>query len=598
MHAVPKRSEIPEAHKWDLQKLFASDADWEVGLKAFAARSDEVDSYRGTLNKSDTQLRAALDYVHEIGLLEERLGYYAHLRVAEDVGDSAAQGRMARYMSVAAAFQARSSFLTPEIQAIPDATINAWLEGEPLAPYRIYLRKLLRYKPHVLSDKEERLLAMQSEFSQTARSGFGALTDVDMDFGEIATADGSRPLTHASYAAFMQDPDRSIREKAYKQYIAAFNAHKHTLATLYNGSVQLDVYHARARNYPSAIEAALFHDDVPVTVYDQLVESVRSALPTLHHYYNVRRRALKLDTLHLYDTRVPLVPDIKTNYSYEQATALILDSLAPLGNEYVDTLREGLLGRWVDRYENKGKRSGAFSAASFSGDPYILMNYKDDVLGDVFTLTHEAGHSMHSWYSVRHQPFQHYNYTIFVAEVASTFNEQLLARKMMADAGEGPLKAYLINKQIDDMLATLFRQTMFAEFEKTTHAMVERQEPLTVDSLTDAYRRLLTDYFGPDVALEEHSPLEGLRIPHFYNAFYVYKYATGMSAALALCEQVVNGSRTDRDRYLDFLKSGGSKFPLEQLCDAGVDMTTPEPVTTALQRFSELVKELEALVLD
>ncbi len=596
MNNTPLRSDIPDEHKWNLKKLFDSDKAWEEGLRDFEARAPGIDAYKGTLGDSPAHSREALDFVHELALLEERLGYYAHLRVCEDIGNSPAQDRMARYMSVATAFSARSSFLTPEIQAIPDDTMREWLNSPQLDPYCIYLHKLLRYKPHILSEAEERLLAMQAEANQTARNGFNALTDADMQFGEIETDKGRKPLTHGSYASFIQHPDRTIRRSAYSQYLAEFEAHKHTLTALYSGSVHLDVYRARVRRFPSSLEAALFSDDVPVSVYDQLTESIHEFLPVLHRYYDVRRRALGLDELRLYDTRVPLIPDVETHHTYEEAVGLVTEALAPLGDEYVQTLRDGLLGRWVDRYENKGKRSGAFSAASYTGDPYILMNYKEDVLNDVFTLVHEAGHSMHSWYSVRHQPFQHYNYTIFVAEVASTFNEQLLARHLLNNTNDKKLQAHLINKQVDDLLATIFRQTMFAEFERTTHAMIERNESLTVDSLNRVYRDLLTQYFGPDVPLEDHSALEGLRVPHFYSAFYVYKYATGMAAALALSEQVINGGATERDRYLAFLKSGGSKFPLEQLQEAGVDMCSPEPIRTVLNRFTQLVDQLSGLV--
>ena len=588
--STPLRSEVPRGDCWDLSKLFADDAAWEIGLKEYEARGPAMEPFKGTLRTSAARLREALDLLHDIGELEERLGYYAHLRVSEDMGNSDAQGRLARYMNLATRHAARCSFMTPEIQEIPDETMSAWLQDEGLELYRIYLHKLLRYKPHILSAAEERLLALQSEFSQTPRQGFNALTDVDMQFGDI----DAKPLTHATYASFLQHPDRDLRRRAYVQYLEAFHAHRHTLAALYNGSVQTDVYQARVRNFPSAREASLFNDDVPVTVYDGLIEVVHEFLPALHRYYALRRRVLKLDELRLYDTRVPLVADVQTHYTYEQAVHMVVESLSPLGEEYIQTLRSGLLGRWVDRYENKGKRSGAFSAGSFHGDPYILMNYKEDVLNDVFTLTHEAGHSMHTWYSARHQPFQHYGYTIFVAEVASTFNEQLLARHLMEHTTDDRLRAYLVNKQVDDMLATLFRQTMFAEFEKETHAMVERNEPLTVDSLTATYENLLRAYFGAEVPLEAHSALEGLRVPHFYSAFYVYKYATGMSAALALYDRVINGGTAEREQYLDFLKSGGSKFPLDQLRDAGVEMSSPQPIRVALQQFSDLVDRLNS----
>lgn len=589
---TPLRHEVPAEDRWELSKLFADDAAWEIGLQEYEVRGPVMEPFRGTLQESAARLRDALDVLHEIGLLEERLGYYAHLRVSEDMGNSESQGRLARYMNLATRQAARCSFLTPEIQAIPDDIIAGWLRLEVLEPYGIYLNKLLRYKPHVLSESEERLLAMQGEFTQTPRQGFNALTDVDMEFGEI----DATPLTHATYAAFLQHPERERRRRAYLQYLDEFHAHRHTLAALYTGSVQTDVFLARVRHFPSAREASLFNDNVPITVYDGLIDVVHEFLPALHRYYALRRRVLKLDELRLYDTRVPLVADVKTHHTYEQAVQMVVDSLSALGEEYTQTLRRGLLGRWVDRYENKGKRSGAFSAGSFTGEPYILMNYKEDVLNDVFTLTHEAGHSMHTWYSARHQPFQHYGYTIFVAEVASTFNEQLLARHLMEQTTDERLRAYLVNKQVDDMLATLFRQTMFAEFEKETHAMVERNEPLTVDSLTATYETLLRQYFGPEVPLETHSALEGLRVPHFYSAFYVYKYATGMSAALALYDRVLNGGTAEREQYVDFLKSGGSRFPLDQLRDAGVDMSSPQPVRVALQQFSGLVDQLDSLL--
>lgn len=592
----PPRSEVPTEHQWNLQALFPDDATWEERLASFEKRYPRIEAFQGELGKSAEQLREALDLMMDLAQTTERLSYYAFLRVSEDMGNSEAQGRLARFQAVATRYAALSSFVTPEIQAIPDQTMHEWLQAEYLEPYRIYLRKLLRYKPHVLSAAEERLLAMQSEFSQTARQGFNALTDVDMTFGTVSTPEGERTLTHGTYAGLMQHEDRSVRAKTYTQYLESFHNHRHTLAALYNGSVQLDVYSARVRNFASSREAHLFDDDVPVSVYDQLIASVHEALPALHRYYDLRRRALGLDELRLYDTRVPLVRDVKTRYTYEQAVDLVTDSLHVLGDDYVSTLREGLLGRWVDRYENKGKRSGAFSAASYHGDPYILMNYNEDVLNDVFTLTHEAGHSMHSWYSVRNNPFQDYGYTIFVAEVASTFNEQCLADHMIAQSDDDSLKAYLINKQIDDILATLFRQTMFAEFEHRTHEMVELNQPLTIDSLTAVYEELLKKYFGEAIPLEAHSALEGLRVPHFYSAFYVYKYATGLAAAIALYQVVKAGDPAALDRYLNFLKSGGSKFPLEQLRDAGVDMSTPHPVQAALKRFSDLVDQLESVI--
>ena len=486
--------------------------------------------------------------------------------------------------------------MNPELQAVPDEKMKAMLDDDKIKPFSIMLSKILRYKPHILSDSEEKLLAMQSEANQTARKAFSALTDVDMDFGTVKTEEGEVPLSQSSYSAFMINPDRDIRKKAYMQFLGEFDRHKNTIAALYAGSVHLDLYSSRVRKFTSCREASLFADKVDKEVYDSLIKTVHENLPALQKYYEIRRKALSVDKLHLYDVYVPIIKDIKVHHSYEDAVEKITKALSPLGEEYCSTIKNGLLNGWVDKYENKGKRSGAFSAGSYAGDPYILMNYKEDVLRNVFTLAHEGGHSMHSWYSVRNNPFQHYDYTIFEAEVASTFNEQLLAKYLIENAESDEMKSYLINKQIDDIVATIFRQTMFAEFELITHTMAENGVPLTVDSLRSEYRKLLEKYFGSSVELEELSDLEGLRIPHFYRAFYVYKYATGLSAAFALSEKVLNGGEKERDDYLSFLKSGGSRYPLESLKLAGVDMSRPEPVKNAMKKFGTLVNELENFI--
>jgi oligoendopeptidase F len=417
-----------------------------------------------------------------------------------------------------------------------------------------------------------------------------------MSFGEVETAEGLLPVSQSTYSVFMENPDRAIRRKVYGLFYGNFEAHKNTIAALYSGSVKQDVIHARIRGYPSARAAALFPDKVDEAVYDNLIATVNAHLGYLHHYYALRKRALKLDSLRHYDVYAPLVPAARAKTPWNEAVEMVAAALAPLGEEYTGTLRAGLLGRWADRYENKGKRSGAFSAGSYSGDPYILMNYKDDAIRDVFTLAHEGGHSMHSWYSARSNPFMQYNYTIFEAEVASTFNEELLFRYLVKNVETPELRAYIINKHVDDVLATLYRQTMFAEFEKKTHELEESGTPLTVDILRGEYRRLLEKYFGPDLVLEEVSDLEGLRIPHFYRAFYVYKYATGVSASLALAERVLGGGKAEREDYFRFLTSGGSRFPMESLKIAGVDMAEPAPVEAACKAFGALVAELEKLI--
>jgi oligoendopeptidase F len=471
-----------------------------------------------------------------------------------------------------------------------------FLRHPALAEFAVWLGKLLRAKPHVLGEAEERLLAMQLESSQTAANAFAVLTDVDFDFGTVDTAEGPRPLSHASFATYLQSPDRELRRRAFARYYAKYDEHKTTLAVLYEGQVQLDRYAARVRKHASARAMALFPDAMPEAVYDNLIAAVHAGLPVLHRYYELRRRALGLAELSHYDVRVPLVANVTWRHSYAQAVDVVLAALAPLGADYGRELERGLGGGWVDRYENKGKASGAFSYGSFAAEPYILMNFKEDLLDDVFTLAHEAGHSMHSYESARNNPFMSWHYTTFEAEVASTFNEQLLGRHLLARADTAKARAYLVNKEVDAIIGTLFRQTMFAEFEATTHALVESGTPLTVEVLRAEYRKLLETYFGPNVKLEEVSDLEGLRIPHFYRAFYVYTYATGIAAAIALAERVLGGGATARDDYFAFLRSGGSRFPLESLKLAGVDMSSPAPVAATVARFALLVDELGGLL--
>jgi oligoendopeptidase F len=419
-----------------------------------------------------------------------------------------------------------------------------------------------------------------------------------MKFGVLLDEKGEeKPLTQSSYGAFLVKRDHGLRKRAFHQFYDEFQDHQFTLASALAYSVKADVFRARARNYPSALEASLFRDDIPLAVYDGLIGAVRNNLAPLFRYYELRRRALGLDELHQYDTYVPLVPEIESHVSFDEAAETILTALNPLGPEYIAALSEGLRGRWCDRYETKGKRSGAFSSGSFGAPPYILMNYKSDVFSDVYTLAHEAGHSMHTWFAQRSQRFQDYNYPIFLAEVASTFNEELLTHHLLEKTSDKKMRAYIINRQIDDIRGTLFRQTMFAEFERIIHAIEERGDALTLDVFKSEYHSLLEAYFGSGVALDPQLDLECLRIPHFYNAFYVYKYATGISAAVALSERVLAKQPGAVEAYLDFLRSGGSKFPLETLRAAGVDMATAAPIESTLQLFNRRLAELETLLI-
>ncbi|SLM19900.1 Oligoendopeptidase F homolog [uncultured spirochete] len=594
---IPERSEISGEHKWNLSSLFKDDAEWERNFAILGAMLPEAEEKKKTdFSASADAFLDTLRAYEQYLILEERLGYYAQLRAAEDEGNSTARGLFARFVGVSSQGQAAWSWLSPTIQALGDDFVAGCLASQTFADYRVFLTKLRRFKPHVLSEAEERLLALQTESAQTAQEAFSVLTNVDLNFGTVETPEGPKPLTQSTFISFMRMQDRSVRKAAYLQFYSHFEAHQNTLGALYAGSVKLDKYQAQVRKYPSARTMALFPDNVAEAAYDNLISTVNENLPILHRYYGLRKEILGLEGLRHYDVYVPLVKEVKASHGYEEAVDIVIEALKPLGEDYVRTLRNGLLGGWVDRYENKGKRSGAFSAGSFIGEPYILMNYKDDVLDDLFTIAHEGGHSMHSWHSARNNPFMCYNYTIFEAEVASTFNEQLVFSYLYDHSSDDREKAFLVATRIDDTLATLFRQTMFAEFEKRAHEIAESGEALTVDVLRKEYRALLEKYFGPEMAFENVSDMEGLRIPHFYNAFYVYKYATGLSASIALSEKVLHGGMAERDAYLDFLKSGGSRFPIESLKLAGVDMSTPEPVEAACRRFAGDVEQLAALL--
>jgi oligoendopeptidase F len=594
---LPRRSQVKPADTWDLASLFADDAAWESAFKKWETQITGYGAFRGKLGSDAKTLLACLKFDAEFERAGERLGTYAFLKTAEDAANSEYQRMIGRYRNVASRAAQAASYIRPEIMAIPTKTMDALLASKSLAEFRLALEQLLRYKPHTLGKREEILLAMQSEMSDAANQIFRQLTDADLKWGSLKNEHGELvELSNSSFASFLQSPERSVRKKAFHQYYTQFKAHENTLAATLSGSVQRDVYYARARNHESALAASLFHDNMPIVVVDNLIESVHRHLPSLYRYYDLRRRKMQLREIHHYDTYVPILSELKTRHTWSQAVKLVIAAIEPLGSEYCGVLEQGLNGRWSDRYPNQGKQSGAFSSGSYDGDPYILMNYQSDVLDHVFTLAHEAGHSMHSYYSASHQPFQYYNYTIFVAEVASTFNEQLLARHLMARANSDKHRAFLINRQIDAIRGTILRQTMFAEFERITHALAEAGEPLTVDRFKSEYRKLLELYFGPDFALDAELSLECFRIPHFYRAFYVYKYATGLSAAIALAERVTSGSKKELDDYLGFLKGGCSKYPLDLLRGAGVDMEQPAAVDTALAYFDRLVGELDEMI--
>lgn len=594
---LPTRDEVAASDCWDLSSLYESQEGWQADFDTLTSKIDTFETFRGRLGESAQVIREFLDFDGEFDRMAERCGTYAFLRTTENQSDSDHQARKSRFQNLAVKASQASSFVRPELLSIEPEKMESFLNDPVLEPYKLLLERIVRYRPHTLTDREERLLAMQGEMAGAAGNAFRQLNDADLRFGELENEDGQRmELSHATFIQFLHSTDRDVRKKAFDQYYQVFSEHENTLAATLAGSIHRDVYYARARNYESSLESSLFPDNMPVSVYDNLIQAVRDSLPAVHEYLDVRRRKMNLPDMHHYDTYVPILSGIKKHHTWDQAVNVVLESLQPLGDEYVSTLEEGLRGRWSDRYPNRGKQSGAFSCGSFDGDPFILMNFKEEVLNDVFTLTHEAGHSMHSWYSSKNQPYQYYDYTIFVAEVASTFNEQLLTHHLLENAQDDAERAYLINNELDSIRATVVRQTMFAEFEKKTHEMAEAGEPLTVASFRAVYRELLDAYFGPDFIVDDALELECFRIPHFYRAFYVYKYATGLSAAVALSRRVLGGGESELNDYLNFLRGGCSQDPLDLLRGAGVDMTQPEAVKTTLDHFASLSKQLDELL--
>ena len=595
---IPARKDIPESDKWDLSSIYKSNEEWEENLKVLPSLTKKVVQYKGRLGESSDVLLEALKALEEAELRMETVYHYASLQHEADEDDSSATDRDGRAMMAYTRMMSDLSFIDPEIQSVDETKLREWISLPEFKDYKIYIEKLLHFKKYILSEKEERILSLQMQPAQTPYNAFSVLSNVDMNktFGTVNVCGEERPLTETTWSVFMENQDRKVREEAYKKFYKKFEEHQNTIAALYAGNVNQDVFLMRARGYSSSLEMALFGNKVPVSVYHNLIDCVHKNLAPLHEYYALRKKVLGVDELRHYDVYVPLVKSVETKTSYDEAVEICRKALSPLGTEYTDRLCDGLKNGWVDRYENVGKRSGAFSSGSYIGNPYILLNYKDDVIRDVFTMAHEGGHSMHSWYSVHNNPFMCYDYTIFEAEVASTFNEELVFEYLLKNAETKEMRAYLLSMRAGDILATLYRQTMFAEFELKAHELVEGGTPLTAELLRKTYRELLELYFGPEMHFEPNSDMEGLRIPHFYSSFYVYKYATGISAALALAKRVTEGGAKEREDYFAFLKSGGSRYPIESLRIAGVDMEKTKPVQDACDEFAKVIAELKEIL--
>jgi oligoendopeptidase F len=596
-----RREDIPVGDRWNVAAVFESDQAWEAALEAAKRLPEQVAEYAGRLGESETMLAEALQAYFGADREMEKVWVYANMRSDEDLGNSQCQQMMERARSAYVALSAAGSYIAPEVLTIEDERIRAWLASGPVSTYCVWLEELLRAKPHTLSPAEERLLAMVAEPLSVFERIFGVLKNVDLAARLPATPDErsvEEQLTHASFITKLENQDRDVRRKAFEGYYGEFRGNRNTIVATVDGAVKTHVFTARVRNFGSAIEAALFDDHVDVAVYDALIAAMHEALPVFYRYMELRRRLLSVDRLHLYDVYVPAVPEVTLNYTFDEAVEIVCRAMAPLGEEYVATMRAGIESGWVDRYENAGKQSGAYSTGGYDTAPYILLNFTG-TLDAMFTLAHELGHSMHSWYSNHTQPYHQADYRILVAEVASTTNEALLNHYLLSTIDDRSTRAYLIDRYLDGFRGTMFRQTMFAEFEKLMHASVEQGAPLTSDGLDATYYNLVKQYYGGTVAFDEQdAPIawEWSRIDHFFYNFYVYKYATGMASAVAIARAILEGEPGALQRYLTFLQAGASDEPLAVLRRAGVDLTTPQPVASALVEFERLLDELERLV--
>jgi len=604
------RNEIPLEDRWNVEALYPNEQVWKEDLAKVQGQGQDsslkpanqpqeknprwpqLKHFKGRL--SDPAAVASLfeSYLNLQRKLD-KLHTYAHLRLDEDLGNDHFKSDFGLISSLIHDFQLETSWIEPEFMSLNEADFQKLISHSMLKPYRFYLEKVGRMRPHTLSPELEELMALSGKALDTSYRAFGALNNADMTFPPAVDSKGNEhPLSNGTYLSYLRSPDRALRKSAFINLHKSFDAHANTLCELIQGQVQSHLFFARARKFDSCLNAALFPHQIDRSVYENLIASVRRHLPLMHEYIALRKKTLKLPEIHIYDLYVPLVEEMETNMDYSEARQAVVDSVAPLGVEYQNSLKKGLLEeRWVDVYENARKRSGAYSSGCYDSMPYILMNYQG-TLNDVLTLAHEAGHSMHSFLSRRNQPYVYSQYPIFVAEVASTFNEQLLLKNLKSKAKTKKELAFLINYQIEGIRGTIFRQTLFAEFELQLHKWAEEGIPLTPALLKKHYAQLNREYYGPDIALDPELEIEWARIPHFYYNFYVYQYATGLSAALALFQKAM-GNPEMRHRYLQFLSSGGSEFPLDLLHKAGVDMRKTEAVDAALGYFGDLLADFK-----
>ncbi|RAI83410.1 oligoendopeptidase F [Macrococcoides caseolyticum subsp. hominis] len=598
MSELITRDEQKLENTWDLTTIFASDDAWESAFKKLEGYLGREEEVKGKIGDSAQHLLEALLLDTEI---DEQLGkvyVYAHLKHDQDTSDAKYTAFEQRAANLASQFSARWSFMLPELMSIDEATLKSYVaELDGLKRFAFDLERINKKRPHVLSESEEKILAEASEALSASTNTFGMFNNADLKFDNVKDKEGnSLPLSHGNYITYLESDDRVLRENAYKEVYSKYGQFNNTLAQTLAGKVKASVFSSKVRNYESARAQALSNNDIPESVYDNLVQTVNDNLHLLHRYTKLRKELLGLDEMHMYDMYTPVIQDEKFEVTYEEAKAWMLKSLEPMGSEYTDVIKEGLTNRWVDVYENKGKRSGAYSSGTFGTNPFILMNWTDSV-NNTFTLTHEFGHSAHSYFSRNNQPSNMSGYSIFVAEVASTCNEALLADYMYKHLDDDKKKLYLLNYQLDGFRGTVFRQTMFAEFEYLIHTLAEQNEPLTAERLNAEYRKLNEKYYGDAVITDDYIQYEWSRIPHFYYNYYVYQYATGYSAAYALSKKILEEGQPAVDKYInEFLKAGSSDYPIEVLKKAGVDMNEKTPIENACKVFEERLDAFEALI--
>lgn len=587
-----ERKEIAEKYKWDLSSVFASDEAWEAELEAVKQLGD-ISEFKGKLHEKES-LAAFFAAEGEFSRRIERLFSYANMRSDEDVRVTKYNAYKAQVMNLYTEFSAKSCYFEPEMMHLPDGKLEVYAVDPDFADYDYILRRLIANKAHVLSEGEERIMALAGDALGDFQTTFMMLDNADLPLEEVTFNGEKQKMTHGLYGMMMSSPNRKEREEGFKTYYKAYRSMLNTIAATYTGNVKKDIFYRTAKKYDSCLDMALKNEDVEPVVYENLISAVHKAFPTMHRYISLRKQILGFEEQHMYDIYVPLVEDAEIKVPYEEAYKIVVEGLAPLGKDYQALLQKAFDERWIDVYENTGKRSGAYSTGTYGTHPFVLLNYTETT-DSVFTVAHEMGHSIHTYKSNAAQPYSKSNYTIFLAEIASTVNEVLLLKYLYAKTTDKNLKKYLLNYYIDMFRTTLFRQTQFAEFEQIAHATAESGQPLTRESLCDIYYNLNKQYYGEGIVHDEEISYEWARIPHFYNSFYVYKYATGITSAISIAKRILSEGESAVEDYFKFLSSGNKTNPVEILKTAGVDLTTEKPFVVAMEEFEETVKEFEKL---